>query len=105
MPGVLDELSVRDPLLISTARRRHWLLGAIGLGVLAYTRAPLRRLHARAPALGPRELAAATSLIAAIRLIGDLAKMAGYPVGVFRRLRSPALRQAIGEYGTATIKN
>jgi hypothetical protein len=30
--------------------------------------------------------------------VGDLAKMAGYPVGVLRRLKDPALRQMICGY-------
>jgi glycosyltransferase involved in cell wall biosynthesis len=85
-------------LLFGAARRRPWLLSLPGLGVYVYTRAPLRRLRRRAPALVPIELAATAALIPAIRLIGDLAKMAGYPVGVLRRLRSPALRREIAAY-------
>jgi cellulose synthase/poly-beta-1,6-N-acetylglucosamine synthase-like glycosyltransferase len=85
-------------LLLGAARRRPWLLGLLGLGAYAYTHAPLRRLRSRAPALAPHELAAAAALIPAIRLVGDVAKMAGYPVGVLHRLRSPALRQEIAEY-------
>ncbi len=80
------------------ARRRPWLLGLLGLGGLAYTRAPLRRLRRRAPALAGRELAAAAALIPLLRLVGDLAKIAGYPAGVLRRLRSPALREEIRAY-------
>jgi hypothetical protein len=91
-------------LLLGAARRRPWLLGLLGLGAGAYCRAPLRRLRARAPALTPRELAAAAVLIPAIRLIGDVAKMVGYPVGVLRRLRSRELRQEIAEY-TMLAKN
>jgi glycosyltransferase involved in cell wall biosynthesis len=86
-------------LLLGMARRRPWLLGLLGLGVAAYTRAPLRRLRRRAPALAARDLAQTAALIPAIRLTGDLAKMAGYPVGILRRLRSAALRQEIAAYG------
>jgi len=86
-------------LLFGMARRQPWLLSLLGLGGYAYTRAPLRRLRLRAPTLAPGELAATAALIPAIRLIGDLAKMAGYGVGVWRRLRSPALRQEIAAYG------
>jgi glycosyltransferase involved in cell wall biosynthesis len=88
-------------LLFGAARRRPWLLGLLGLGVYIYTRAPLRRLRKRAPALTPGQLAATAALIPPIRLIGDLAKMVGYPVGVVRRLRSAALRQEIAAYGQA----
>jgi glycosyltransferase involved in cell wall biosynthesis len=84
--------------LLGAARRRPWLLLALPWGALAYTRAPRRRLRARAPALASRELALAAGLIPAIRLVGDLAKMAGYPVGVLRRLCSPWLRQEIASY-------
>jgi hypothetical protein len=87
--------------LLGAAWRRPWLLGLLGLGVFAYTRMPLRRLRLRAPALAPGELAATAALIPPIRLIGDLAKMAGYPVGVLLRLRTPALRQEIAAYGQA----
>jgi glycosyltransferase involved in cell wall biosynthesis len=89
-------------LTLGAAGRRPWLLAALGLGALSYMRAPLRRLRARAsagvPALARGQLARAAALIPAIRLVGDLAKMAGYPLGVARRLRSPALRREIDEY-------
>lgn len=84
--------------LIWGARRRSWRLALLLPGALAYTRAPLRRIRARAPALSSGELAAALMLIPTIRLAGDLAKMAGYPAGVLRRLRSPRLRAAIRAY-------
>jgi glycosyltransferase involved in cell wall biosynthesis len=89
-------------LLVAAARRQPWLLGVLALGAYAYTRAPLRRLHARAPSLASSDLIMATGLIPIIRLVGDIAKMAGYPVGVLRRLRSPALQQAVAEYGVPT---
>jgi glycosyltransferase involved in cell wall biosynthesis len=85
-------------LMLGAAGRRPWLLAGPALGALAYTRAPLRRLRARAPALAPRDLVAAALLIPLIRVVGDLAKMVGYPVGVLRRLRSPALRRQIARY-------
>jgi glycosyltransferase involved in cell wall biosynthesis len=84
--------------LLYSARRRPWLLIPALLGGLAYSYAPLRRLHARAPALGGSQLLAAAALIPAIRLVGDLAKMLGYPVGVWRRWRSAELRRAIELY-------
>lgn len=84
--------------IVLAARRRPLLLGALAPGVLAYTLAPVRRLRARAPRLAPHRLAVAVALIPVIRLVGDLAKMAGYPVGVVRRLRNPALRRAMHEY-------
>jgi glycosyltransferase involved in cell wall biosynthesis len=80
------------------ARRRPWLLGLALLGGLAYSHAPLRRLRARAPALAGRDLLAATALIPVIRLVGDLAKMLGYPAGLLVRLRSSALRERVRQY-------
>jgi glycosyltransferase involved in cell wall biosynthesis len=85
-------------VLLLGARWRPWLLALALPGGLAYSRAPLRRLHARAPALSGSELLSAAALIPAIRLIGDLAKMLGYPVGVWRRWRSAELRSEIEKY-------
>jgi len=84
-------------MLLAGARRRSWAL-ALLLGVLAYTRVPMRRLRRRAPALAGKQLLLAMALLPAIRLVGDLAKMAGYPVGVWRRLRSAELRREIDGY-------
>jgi glycosyltransferase involved in cell wall biosynthesis len=58
--------------------RLAWLLP---LGVVAYTRKPYRRLLAQG--LSPEGAA----LVPVIRLVGDVAKMLGYPVGVWWRLR------------------
>jgi hypothetical protein len=55
-------------------------------------------MHTRAPALSGRERLAAAALIPAIRLVGDLAKMLGYPIGIWRRWRSPELRSEIERY-------
>lgn len=88
--------------LLLGARRRPWLLALALPGALAYTRAPLRRLRARAPALSARELLAAAALIPTIRLAGDLAKMLGYPVGVWRRCCSAELRSQIEQYRRGT---
>jgi hypothetical protein len=87
--------------LVAGARRRPWLLALLLPGALAYTRAPLRRLRQRAPDLSYRDLAAAIALIPAIRVVGDLAKMIGYPFGVWRRWRSAELRSEIRVYGAS----
>lgn len=71
--------------LLLGARRRPALLLPLAAGMAAYCRAPLRRLRRRAPGLGPAELAQAAALIPLIRVVGDIAKMAGYPVGRVRR--------------------
>jgi glycosyltransferase involved in cell wall biosynthesis len=85
-------------LLLAAGRRHPLALALLIPGVVAYARAPTRRLLRRAPALQPAEIARAAALIPAIRFVGDLAKMAGYPVGVWRRLRSPALREQADAY-------
>ncbi|HEV2125984.1 MAG TPA: glycosyl transferase, partial [Chloroflexota bacterium] len=57
------------------------------LGGVAYLKRPFQRL-----ALQTRsrtEFLLAAPLVPLVRLIGDVAKMAGYPVGVLWRLRSP----------------
>jgi len=84
--------------LLLGARRRPWLLALALPGGLAYCRAPLRRLRARAPTLSPHELLVAAALIPTTRLVGDLAKMLGYPTGVWRRWRSAELRSEIEKY-------
>ncbi|MCS7088213.1 MAG: glycosyltransferase [Thermoflexales bacterium] len=57
------------------------------LGAAAYTRAPYRRLRLQGAHLPPLERAKATAWVPLIRLVGDLAKMLGYPAGVWWRLR------------------
>jgi glycosyltransferase involved in cell wall biosynthesis len=84
--------------LLLGARRQPWRLALALAGGLAYSRAPFRRLRARAPALSAPELLAAAALIPAIRLVGDLAKMLGYPAGLWRRWRSAELRSEIKKY-------
>ena len=77
------------PLLIwlgARSRRAFWAL--LALGGLAYCRHPLVRL---APAVRGRpvaEQAQAIALVPIIRLVGDVAKMLGYPAGVWWRLTS-----------------
>ncbi len=57
------------------------------VGVAAYTRRPYARLLPHIGGLSPREVAYAVGLVPVIRLVGDVAKMLGYPVGVSWRLR------------------
>ena len=57
----------------------------LALGVAGYTRKPYRRLWPRLRGQPPHAKAYALGLVPVIRLVGDLAKLAGYPVGVLRR--------------------
>lgn len=57
----------------------------LALGVAGYTRSPYRRLWPRLRGRPASERGMALALVPLIRLVGDLAKMAGYPVGLARR--------------------
>jgi glycosyltransferase involved in cell wall biosynthesis len=85
-------------VVLLAAIRRPWLLVLPALGALAYTKAPFRRLRRRAPALRGGQQVRTLAMIPLIRLVGDLAKIAGYPLGVLRRKRTPALAQVVEEY-------
>jgi glycosyltransferase involved in cell wall biosynthesis len=74
-------------------RRRRGLWPPFGLAAAAYLRRPYARLLPRLPALAPRDRLVALAWVPAIRLIGDAAKMAGYPVGLLWRWR----RHKIGD--------
>jgi glycosyltransferase involved in cell wall biosynthesis len=84
--------------LLLASRRHPWTLAVIVAGAVAYVRAPWWRLRRRAPALGVASALRAALLIPVIRLVGDVAKMIGYLVGVTQRLRSAPLRAAVDQY-------
>jgi glycosyltransferase involved in cell wall biosynthesis len=68
--------------------RGGWLgRGLVFLGGLAYVRRPYERLIPAAACLGPLQAFGAGMLVPVIRLVGDVAKMIGYPVGLAWRLR------------------
>lgn len=64
----------------------RWL-GWLGLifGIFLYCRRPWQRLRVLGASLSPAEWLAAAALVPVIRITGDLAKMAGYPVGLLWR--------------------
>jgi len=72
-------------------RRGGLGISLIALGALAYTRRPYARLQPRLGGLALNDIAYALVLVPAIRLVGDMAKMLGYPVGVWWRLRHKGL--------------
>jgi hypothetical protein len=74
------------PLGLLAAKRWPWLLGPLGLAVAGYLRRPYRWLWPTLMLLPWAERPAALAWVPAIRLIGDVAKMAGYPVGLRWRL-------------------
>jgi hypothetical protein len=88
--------------LLVLGRRGGWrglaLAGALlAPGALAYLRQPYLRLLPRLARLSPRDRLTAIALVPLIRLVGDLAKMAGYPVGLLWRARRYGLRRGWSE--------
>lgn len=84
---------VGAPLLLWRARLHPLALAAVGAGALGYCRRPLARLLPSLSSRPPSERVQAVALIPFVRLVGDVAKMLGYPVGLVWRLRRlPHLR-------------
>jgi glycosyltransferase involved in cell wall biosynthesis len=63
-----------------------WIFLLLGIG--AYSKRPAERLWANTWGWRPPARARAFALIPIIRLVGDLAKMMGYPLGLLWRLRN-----------------
>jgi glycosyltransferase involved in cell wall biosynthesis len=71
--------------VILAGPRRRWPL--LPFGCLLVSRRPCERLTPFLSGLSPAQTAYAVSMVPVIRLVGDVAKMLGYPVGVLWRLR------------------
>ncbi len=77
------------PLIIAlSACYSPWFLSLFLLGGVAYTWRPLHRLRSVWGPLSRKERLAALAMVPLIRLVGDGAKMIGYPAGVWWRLTS-----------------
>jgi len=80
------------PVLVTLAIAHHpawWLL--LGVGLLAMMRRPLRRLWPELRQASPWDAVQAILWIPIIQWTGDMAKIIGYPVGVWwRRHHAPA---------------
>jgi glycosyltransferase involved in cell wall biosynthesis len=76
------------PLLLALSIWRHpaWLSGLV-LGGGAMLRKPLRRLAPIVPNLAPSTAIRVLGWVPILRVVGDVAKMLGYPVGVLWRWR------------------
>jgi len=72
-------------LAVALLRRRGAGLLLLPIGAFFYARRPYERLARER--LSRREHLVAIALLPVIRLVGDVAKMVGYPVGVWWRLR------------------
>jgi GT2 family glycosyltransferase len=73
--------------LLCVWRGGRWGLALLAACGLAYVRRPYLRLRPLIHQLPPREVAYAAASVPVIRLVGDVAKMLGYPVGVWWRFR------------------
>lgn len=81
------------PLIIRLIWREKWLGWVLLVfSVGTYTRHPAKRLWEATWGWRPPARARAFGLIPIIRLVGDIAKMIGYPIGLIWRLRN---RQSI----------
>ena len=78
------------------ARWLGWL--ALAAGIVLYCRRPWQRLAILGRDLSAGQRLAAAALVPVIRATGDLAKMAGYPVGVWWRWRYR--RTAVSGFGS-----
>jgi cellulose synthase/poly-beta-1,6-N-acetylglucosamine synthase-like glycosyltransferase len=79
------------PLLLRMIWREKWAGWALlALGVGAYSRRPAERLWDNTWGWRPPARVRAFALIPIIRLVGDIAKMLGYPAGMWWRLRNRA---------------
>ena len=77
---------LRQPRLVLTLVLGPFLILLL-FGIGAYSRRPAERLWANTWGWRPPARARAFALIPIIRLVGDVAKMVGYPEGVWWRLR------------------
>ena len=80
---------VAGPLLVALALLHSpwWWLVLLG-GVGAYTATPYRRLRPMLAPYDPLDRLKAVFLVPIIRVVGDVAKMIGYPAGLAWRLRN-----------------
>ncbi len=78
---------VAAPLLVALAcLASPWWWLPLAAGAIVYTRTPYRRLSPYLARLSWDERLYAAALVPVIRVVGDAAKMIGYPVGLWWRL-------------------
>ncbi len=77
------------PLILRAIWRARWYGWVmLALGITSYSRRPAERLWSSTWGWRPPARARAFALIPIIRLVGDVAKMIGYPVGLIWRMRN-----------------
>lgn len=74
-------------MALAGRRRRAWW-GLLAAGFGGYLRKFCWRVRAEQPAPGPARMALAYALVPLIVVTGDVAKMGGYPLGLWERLRA-----------------
>jgi glycosyltransferase involved in cell wall biosynthesis len=80
---------VAGPLLVALAALHSpWWWLALLAGIVAYMSTPYRRLWPMLAAYGPFDRLKAFVLVPVIRIVGDVAKMIGYPAGLLWRWRN-----------------
>jgi hypothetical protein len=84
----LTYLVAAPAMIVLALLHSPWWWLVLGVGAIVYTATPYRRLWPMLGPLGPIERIQALLLVPLIRVVGDLAKMIGYPVGVFWRWRN-----------------
>lgn len=77
------------------ARWLGWL--GLAFGVILYCARPWQRLLSLGQSLTPRQWIAAALLVPVIRVVGDVAKMVGYPIGRWWRWRNRHRPEVRGE--------
>ncbi len=77
-------------IALAGAMLAPWWWGLLLIGAAAYTYRPYRHLLRMWGKLSAVEKMQAALLVPVIRVIGDIAKMIGYPVGVVRRISRPS---------------
>jgi glycosyltransferase involved in cell wall biosynthesis len=85
-------------LTVALLTRRRPLLALAALGGLAYCRRPwlrVLRTHRRFDWLGRSDLALALAWVPVLRLVGDVAKMCGFPLGLLWSLRRAPADRAV----------
>lgn len=78
--------------LLVLGKRGRWLWPVAAMGAAAHVRRPYQRLIPTLPILICTQRTYAAALVPAIRALGDIAKMCGYPVGVLWRIRNHGFR-------------
>ncbi len=74
--------------LLALSFFRPWLLGVLAAGFGAYAGKYFRRVHQERPFPTPAGMAAAYALVPVVMVTGDVAKMIGYPQGLWERWRA-----------------